>query len=312
MSCGHYTFIPLRLWPIPASLKHDNMTKMCWHIQWVLNQWWHYVSELQFVNTTTWAAGLNVVGGRFGSQWTAQSWYGFSCRMLFEEGVIVTVTLKKATCFLRYMYPAHKNYTVSSPGFKPTTLWLRVQHPNHSATRPFDYMDIATPCIFYAHFGHIFFAFQHNFVPENHNFMISGINLGHLGVDLSNVRCKKCFRGSFTPFARPRHHVIERPGPRRVTCFLLKCSSPTLQTCLKIYFCGLWKYWKRWSVLWSILLETRCDRELTWFVEVGSLLHANCSAGRHIVFDVTSGWFALIITSLWWCSKPIDRYLSDC
>jgi hypothetical protein len=33
------------------------------------------------------------------------------------------------------------------------------------------------------------------FQPENHNFMISGINLGHLGADLSILR----LRGSFTP-----------------------------------------------------------------------------------------------------------------
>jgi hypothetical protein len=26
--------------------------------------------------------------------------------------------------------------------------------------RPFDYMDIATPCIFYAYFGHMFFCFS--------------------------------------------------------------------------------------------------------------------------------------------------------
>jgi hypothetical protein len=31
-------------------------------------------------------------------------------------------------------YPAHRYHTVPSPVFKPTTLWLRVRHPNHSAT----------------------------------------------------------------------------------------------------------------------------------------------------------------------------------
>jgi hypothetical protein len=30
-------------------------------------------------------------------------------------------------------------------------------------------------------------------------FMISGINLGHLGADLSILSCKNRFRGSFTP-----------------------------------------------------------------------------------------------------------------
>jgi hypothetical protein len=37
------------------------------------------------------------------------------------------------------------------------------------------------------------------YIPENHNFMISSINTGHLGADLSILRCKKCFRRSFTP-----------------------------------------------------------------------------------------------------------------
>jgi hypothetical protein len=31
-------------------------------------------------------------------------------------------------------YPAHRYHAVPSPGFKPTTLWLRVRRPNHSAT----------------------------------------------------------------------------------------------------------------------------------------------------------------------------------
>jgi hypothetical protein len=31
-------------------------------------------------------------------------------------------------------YPGHRYHTVPSPGFEPTTLWLRVRHPNHSAT----------------------------------------------------------------------------------------------------------------------------------------------------------------------------------
>jgi hypothetical protein len=31
-------------------------------------------------------------------------------------------------------YPAHKYHAVPSPGFEPTILWLRVRHPNHSAT----------------------------------------------------------------------------------------------------------------------------------------------------------------------------------
>jgi hypothetical protein len=31
-------------------------------------------------------------------------------------------------------YPAHRYHAVPSPGFEPTTLWLRVRHPNHSAT----------------------------------------------------------------------------------------------------------------------------------------------------------------------------------
>jgi hypothetical protein len=30
-------------------------------------------------------------------------------------------------------YPAHRYHAVPSPGFEPTTLWLRVRHPNHSA-----------------------------------------------------------------------------------------------------------------------------------------------------------------------------------
>jgi hypothetical protein len=31
-------------------------------------------------------------------------------------------------------YTAHRYHAVPSPGFEPTTLWLRVRHPNHSAT----------------------------------------------------------------------------------------------------------------------------------------------------------------------------------
>jgi hypothetical protein len=31
-------------------------------------------------------------------------------------------------------YPAHRYHAVLSPGFEPTTLWLRVRRPNHSAT----------------------------------------------------------------------------------------------------------------------------------------------------------------------------------
>jgi hypothetical protein len=31
-------------------------------------------------------------------------------------------------------YPAHRYSAVSSPGFEPTTLWLRVRRPSHSAT----------------------------------------------------------------------------------------------------------------------------------------------------------------------------------
>jgi hypothetical protein len=31
-------------------------------------------------------------------------------------------------------YPAHRYHAVSLPGFEPTTLWLRVRHPNHLAT----------------------------------------------------------------------------------------------------------------------------------------------------------------------------------
>jgi hypothetical protein len=31
-------------------------------------------------------------------------------------------------------YPAHRYHAVPSPRFKLTTLWLRVRHPNHSAT----------------------------------------------------------------------------------------------------------------------------------------------------------------------------------
>jgi hypothetical protein len=31
-------------------------------------------------------------------------------------------------------YPAHRYHAVPSPGFEPMTLWLRVRHPNHSAT----------------------------------------------------------------------------------------------------------------------------------------------------------------------------------
>jgi hypothetical protein len=31
-------------------------------------------------------------------------------------------------------YPAHTYRAVPSPGFEPTTLWLRVRRPNHSAT----------------------------------------------------------------------------------------------------------------------------------------------------------------------------------
>jgi hypothetical protein len=31
-------------------------------------------------------------------------------------------------------YPAHRYCVVPSPGFEPTTLWLSVRRPNHSAT----------------------------------------------------------------------------------------------------------------------------------------------------------------------------------
>jgi hypothetical protein len=31
-------------------------------------------------------------------------------------------------------YPAHRYHAVPLPGFEPTTLWLRVRRPNHSAT----------------------------------------------------------------------------------------------------------------------------------------------------------------------------------
>jgi hypothetical protein len=31
-------------------------------------------------------------------------------------------------------YPAHIYHAVPSPGFEPTTLWLRVRRPNDSAT----------------------------------------------------------------------------------------------------------------------------------------------------------------------------------
>jgi hypothetical protein len=31
-------------------------------------------------------------------------------------------------------YPAHRYRAMPSPGFEPTTLWLRVRRPNHSAT----------------------------------------------------------------------------------------------------------------------------------------------------------------------------------
>jgi hypothetical protein len=31
-------------------------------------------------------------------------------------------------------YPAHRYHAVPSPGFEPTTLWLRVRRPNLSAT----------------------------------------------------------------------------------------------------------------------------------------------------------------------------------
>jgi hypothetical protein len=30
-------------------------------------------------------------------------------------------------------YPAHRYHAVPSPGFKPTTVWLRVRYPNHLA-----------------------------------------------------------------------------------------------------------------------------------------------------------------------------------
>jgi hypothetical protein len=31
-------------------------------------------------------------------------------------------------------YPAHRYHAGPSPGFQPTTLWLRVRRPNHSVT----------------------------------------------------------------------------------------------------------------------------------------------------------------------------------
>jgi hypothetical protein len=78
------------------------------------------------------------------------------------------------------------------------------------------YMETLTPCIFLAYFGDTFFLlfsiiWGHSvaakiwsgslmvlFPQENHTFRISGINLCHLGAELSILRCRKRFRGSIT------------------------------------------------------------------------------------------------------------------
>jgi hypothetical protein len=55
--------------------------------------------------------------------------------------------------------------------------------------------------------------------------MISGINLGHLGADLSILRCKKRFRGVITPKKKGRCHlhpiqfVKEDSSPFVTACF---------------------------------------------------------------------------------------------
>jgi hypothetical protein len=47
-------------------------------------------------------------------------------------------TCRKQFCLFGYpelwilRYPAHRYHAVPSPGFEPTTLWLRVRRPNHS------------------------------------------------------------------------------------------------------------------------------------------------------------------------------------
>jgi hypothetical protein len=97
---------------------------------------------------------------------------------------------------------------------------LVMLYSNPNDDRPFNYMDTFTP--FSLFWGHVFFAFQHNFgtfcrgellklvwisvakiwsrslillfPQENHTFGISGINLCHLGAELSILRCRKRFR----------------------------------------------------------------------------------------------------------------------
>jgi hypothetical protein len=66
-------------------------------------------------------------------------------------------------------YPAHRYRTVPLPGFEPTTLWLRVRRPNHSATTihclgwliPMDHLSPGTTCPGTTH--HLW-----QFVPKDH------------------------------------------------------------------------------------------------------------------------------------------------
>jgi hypothetical protein len=55
-------------------------------------------------------------------------------RALWPNSLFSKVSLFPELWILRY--PAHRYHAVPSPGFEPTTLWLRVRHPNHSATPP--------------------------------------------------------------------------------------------------------------------------------------------------------------------------------
>jgi hypothetical protein len=56
------------------------------------------------------------------------------------------VFLLRMGCYCRYpelwilWYPAHRYHAVPEPGFKPTTLWLSVRHPSHSATKLHQFM----------------------------------------------------------------------------------------------------------------------------------------------------------------------------
>jgi hypothetical protein len=101
---------------------------------------------------------INIGSSASSPWWVPQVCHIDECMLHFEEHVnnfdqsrlfvihdqprffLLTLGYRKQFCLLwlpravDLRYPAHRYHAVPSPGFKPTTLWLRVRHPNHSAT----------------------------------------------------------------------------------------------------------------------------------------------------------------------------------